>query len=241
MTARKSRFRFAGLLSLGLHAALLAGLLLWFSHTPPPAMRPTVAGAVELVLVEQRGLDVPTAPPEPAPADRRARRRQPTARATAAAPPSPPRPAATADEALPLPPVPPPSAAADRATRRPAPPVQHAQEAPQINLGGNSETNAIVIAGPHVIPASVDAKFRNRQPVYPPRRGAPRRTGCGDPADPRLAGGSAVGVDVAQSSGFVLLDRAARDAVLGWHFLPAVQDGQPIPFDMKLRVVFHLE
>ena len=48
-------------------------------------------------------------------------------------------------------------------------------------------------------------------------------------------------MDVAQSSGFVLLDRTARDTVMGWHFLPAVQDGQPIPFDMKFRVVFHLD
>ena len=46
--------------------------------------------------------------------------------------------------------------------------MQRAQEAPQIKLGGNSDTNAIVIAGPDVIPASVDAKFRNREPVYPP-------------------------------------------------------------------------
>jgi outer membrane biosynthesis protein TonB len=39
----------------------------------------------------------------------------------------------------------------------------------------------------------------------------------------------------------VLLDRAAREAVMDWHFLPAVQDGRAIPFDMKLRVVFQLE
>ena len=36
------------------------------------------------------------------------------------------------------------------------------------------------------------------------------------------------------------LDNAARDAVMGWHFLPAVRDGQAIPFEMQLRVVFHL-
>ena len=54
--------------------------------------------------------------------------------------------------------------------------MQRAQEAPQIKLGGNSDTNAIVIAGPHVIPASVDARFRNREPVYPRRRcAAPNR------------------------------------------------------------------
>jgi outer membrane biosynthesis protein TonB len=37
------------------------------------------------------------------------------------------------------------------------------------------------------------------------------------------------------------LDSAARDAVLSWHFLPAVKDGQPISFDMPLRVMFRLD
>ena len=53
--------------------------------------------------------------------------------------------------------------------------------------------------------------------------------------------GLPVGVDIAESSGFVLLDRAASEAVWGWHFLPAVRDGQPMAFDMELRVVFHLD
>ena len=54
------------------------------------------------------------------------------------------------------------------------------------------------------------------------------------------AEGLPIGVDVAQSSGFTLLDRAAREAVAAWHFLPAVEDGKAIPFDMAMRVVFHL-
>ena len=92
-----------------------------------------------------------------------------------------------------------------------------------------------------MIPASVDAKFRNREPVYPPD--AVRRAEQGAVillihVSPE---GLPNGVDIEQSSGFMSLDSAARDAVMGWHFLPAVRDGQPIPFDMQLRVVFHLE
>jgi protein TonB len=48
-------------------------------------------------------------------------------------------------------------------------------------------------------------------------------------------------VDIASSSGFNLLDRAARDAVATWRFVPAVRDGQPIPSAMSLRVVFQLD
>jgi protein TonB len=233
----KSRFRFAGPLSLGLHAVVLAGLL-WFKHTPASDDSPRSPGAVELVLEERRGTDVPAAPLEPVPA---------IAAPMPAPPPQPEPPAppppdvATADEALPLPPIPPPSVPPQNLQRQASPPVQHAQEAPQIKLGGNSDTNAIVIAGQHVIPASVDARFRNRPPDYP--RDAVRRAEQG--AVILLihvsSAGLPLGVDIAESSGFMLLDRAARDAVLGWHFVPAVQDGQPIPFDMKLRVVFNLE
>ena len=66
--ARKPRFRLAGLLSIGLHAVLLVGLLLWFRHAPPSGDDPQASGAVELVMLEQQGSGVPAAPHEPAPA-----------------------------------------------------------------------------------------------------------------------------------------------------------------------------
>ncbi|HME22544.1 MAG TPA: energy transducer TonB [Acetobacteraceae bacterium] len=232
--------RLAGLLSLGLHAALLAGLLLWFHHAPPSDDAPQTPGAVELVLLEQQGGVATAPPPEPAP---------PTAVPTPPPPPQirspdlPPPDAATADEALPLPPppVPPPTAPPD--VERPAsPPMQRAQEAPEINIGGHDdETDAYFIPSPHVIPAGIDAKFRNQEPIYP--REAARRAEQGAVillihVSPL---GLPVGVDIAESSGFALLDRAASDAVWGWHFLPAMLDGRPIAFDMKLRVLFQLD
>jgi periplasmic protein TonB len=230
---RRSRLRLAGAISLSLHVALLAALLLWLRHPQPSTDVPPTPGAVELVLVEKQGA-TPTAPPEAAPSAVPAPPPQPEP------PPPPPSDTATADEALPLPPPPVPPPAAPSVQQPDTPPLQQAQEAPQINLAGNSDTNAIV-SGPNVVPASIDDRSRNRPPVYPPE--AVRRAEQGKVIllIHVSAEGLARGVDIAQSSGFVLLDNAAREAVARWHFLPAVQDGQPIPFDMALQVVFHLD
>jgi periplasmic protein TonB len=144
--------------------------------------------------------------------------------------------AVAAQESLPLPAPP---------TAPPTPPIQPAypppkREAPQISLGGSDETDAVAL-GPHVIPASVDAKYHNREPVYP--ADAARRSEQGTVillihVSPE---GLPIGVDIEQTSGFTSLDRAARDAVMTWHFLPGISDGRPIGFDMALRVVFHLQ
>ena len=50
--------------------------------------------------------------------------------------------------------------------------------------------------------------------------------------------GTTAGVDLLRSSGYALLDRAARDAVLRWRFLPAVKDGQPVASDMTMGFEF---
>jgi periplasmic protein TonB len=232
--------RFA-LISLGLHAALLVGLVAWFRHRPPVQDAPDTQGTVELVMLEQKGTGATTASRQPPPA--------------APAPPEAPAPsppvsasAPDADEALPLPQPAPPAAPSKppvqpSAPRQPAsaPPVQHAAEVPIINLGGtDSETNAIA-SGDHVVPASVDAKFHNKEPIYPLEAARRAEQGTVILLIHVAPNGLANGVDVEQSSGFETLDQAARDAVEGWHFLPAVKDGQPMPFDMQLRVMFHLD
>ena len=233
---RESRLRWAGIVSLGLHAALLCALLLGSRHVPTPTDTPNTEGSVELVLLEQQGTGPTAAPREPSPSPAvPAPQPQPTP-----APPPPPA-AEPALEALPLPPSPPPPAPSPNAPDQASLPVPHTQEAPEINLGGNdAETNAIV-TGPNVIPASVDAKYHNQEPVYPLEAVRRAQQGAVILLIHVAPNGLPTQVDVAQSSGFVLLDREARDKVMGWHFLPAVRDGQPIPFDMKLRVVFHLD
>jgi periplasmic protein TonB len=232
--------RFA-LISLGLHATLLIGLVVWFHHRPPVQEAPDTQGTVELVMLEQKGTGATTAP----------RQSPPAAPAQPEAPaPSPPVSASAtdADEALP-PPPPAPTAVQSKPPVQPSaqtppantPPVQHAAEVPEINLGGtDSETNAIA-SGDHVVPASVDAKFHNKEPIYPLEAARRAEQGTVILLIHVSPNGLTNGVDVEQSSGFETLDQAARDAVEGWHFLPAVKDGQPLPFDMQLRVMFHLD
>lgn len=234
-------------LSVLLHAALIAAVLLpWSRQAPTPALGAQSEGAVELLLVEHRGSGPAAAPAEPTP---------PTAVPVPPAPAVPPPPTAVqAPPAPPMPPSPPmPEAVAAQdslpppapPTAPPTPPIQPPypppkREAPQISLGGSDETDAVAL-GPNVIPASVDAKYHNREPVYP--ADAARRSEQGtvillihvSPA------GLPIGADIEETSGFTSLDRAARDAVMTWHFLPAVRDGRPIGFDMALRVVFHLQ
>ena len=147
-----------------------------------------------------------------------------------APPPAPDPPAPAAAEAPPLPPPPPPQAAADRPAG-----------APSINLGdGPRDLEGLSVIGDNVVPPAPDALFRNKPPVYPAaaaRQGAEgvvqllvRVSAAGAPEEVRVAG----------SSGHSSLDRAARDAVLLWHFRPARVDGAAVPFDYVLNIRFTL-
>jgi protein TonB len=232
----RSRLQHAGLLSAALHGALLAGLLLSFRHASHVREPPDQEAAVELVMIENKGPNVTTtAPPPPSPE---------VAVPTPPPPPPPPPDKAQADEAVPPVPPPPPPAAAPPSVPRPqiaTPPVPQAQEAPQISLGGtDSDTNAIA-TGPNLIPASVDTKFHNKDPIYPLEASIRGERGAVTLLIHVSPEGLASDVDIAQSSGYTALDKAARDAVLKWHFLPAVRDGRPIEFEMPLRVVFRLD
>jgi protein TonB len=229
----------AALVSAGLHVTALAALLLW-PRRPAPPPQPDERGAVELVLQEQKGAGpTETAPPAhaaPAPA----KQQEPEPQQSAG--PQPPAPAAPdQSDAVPLPPPSsPPEQAAKHATSAPAPPSPPISAAPVFNLSGTDAESNTLVTGDDVIPASPDKASRNRQPVYPveaARRGEHGTVILLIHVSPE---GLASGVDIAQSSGFPLLDRAARDAVLKWRFVPAVKDGQPIPFDMPFRVVFEL-
>jgi protein TonB len=238
-----ARFRIAGLLSLALHVALIAALLVWLGHKPRHLDAAETQGAIELVMVEQQGSGPTVAPPESAPPVA-----APAAPPQPEPPPVPPPPDPPTSQAV-LPPPPPPPAPPTSApptqpaaqVQQAAPTVQRPQDAPEINLGGNdSETNAIVIDGPNIVPASLDAKFRNREPIYPVEAIRRAEQGAVILLIHVAPDGLPSAVAIAQSSGFVVLDRAAQDAVWRWHFLPAVRDGEAVPFDMQFRVVFHL-
>ncbi len=228
------RLRLSGAVSAVLHATLLVSVMVGFHRSPPPEDAPEKLGAVELVLVQTKGAGIPAAPREPA-----------QAAAVPVPPPPPPPDNAETDVALSVPPPPPPARAAPvpGVPKPPSavPPVPAVQEAPVIRLGGTGDnTFAEAFESPQVIPASVDAKYHNRQPPYPPEAVLRGEQGAVDLLIHVSPDGLARGVDIAGSSGFQILDDTARDAVSLWHFLPAIKDGQPVPFDMLVRMHFKL-
>jgi len=55
------------------------------------------------------------------------------------------------------------------------------------------------------------------------------------------AEGNPLSVEIAKSSGFTLLDEAARNAVRQWRFVPARRGGEPIESWVGVPVVFRLD
>ena len=122
-----------------------------------------------------------------------------------------------------------------------APPAPNANEAPHINLGGTDSLSNVLVKGDQIIPAGPDTKVHNREPVYPAEAARRGEQGLVVLLIHVASDGTVAGVDIAQSSGYSLLDHAARDAVTTWKFVPAVQNGQPIPSSIPLRIEFDLD
>lgn len=236
-------------LSVLVHLLSVGGVVL-LAPVAPAEKKSNEQGTVELLMVERKG----AAPSQPGQPDTKAAQpAQPPARA-----PAPPEKTATPEKTAPEPavksvplppsgsePVPPPPFPAATAAATPQPPRPEqapsppkAVNAPVFDFAGtDSDTNARVMGG-HVIPAMPDDRFRNRPPPYPSDAAARRETGTVLVIIHVAANGYATGVDVAESSGFGSLDRAAVNAVRKWRFQPAMKEGVAVPFDMPFRFVF---
>ena len=92
-----------------------------------------------------------------------------------------------------------------------------------------------------MIPAAIDSTYHNRTPIYPPEAARRGQQGTVVLMIHVAASGLPTAVDIAQSSGYVVLDREAREKIETWRFRPAVEGGLPVPFDMPFRVVFSLQ
>ena len=150
-------------------------------------------------------------------------------------PPPPPPPDTPTAGPLPLPPTAPQAQPA-------APPASFAAPpGPRRNPGETDSPSNAVARGDNVIPAQADARYRNRPPVYPAEAQAKGQQGAVTLLIHVSPAGLPTAVEVIGSSGSLLLDRAAREAVETWHFLPALQDGAPVAADMPLRVRFELD
>ncbi len=158
------------------------------------------------------------------------------ARPSAAAAPA--GPAAAAEASRPAPP----SAAAGRrcpvAGLHAAPPAPRRPE-PAVHLGdADQDPEALSVTGDDVVSSGPDARYRNMPPNYP--REAARRHEHGTVEvlihiTPRGEPGE---IEIVASSGSSALDEATRDAVMKWHFKPAIHDGAPVASIYPLRIRF---
>lgn len=155
-----------------------------------------------------------------------------------AAPESDPSPAREPDQAPAAATDPTPAAApapVQQARTEPLPPTQ---PAPRVSLSGTDSPSDARAWGDRILPAAPDAVFHNRPPEYPQQAALNGQHGTVVVLIHVSPAGTAAGVDLVRSSGYVLLDRAARDAVLRWRFLPAVKDGRPVASDMEMGFIF---
>lgn len=188
----------------------------------------------------------PSAPPERAAAvvvEREGTEPPPTsARAVAAARPPPPLPM--------LRPRPARSATGEQENgtedRDPALPARTAAARPLAPRG--TDTGGLGVSARRAAPGSVGVSqpgfalgaAGNPKPPYPNRareRGWQGRVLLRVSVDVR---GRVLSIELAQSSGFGILDRAARDAVGRWRFTPATRSGRPVPGVALVPVVFAL-
>jgi protein TonB len=246
--------------SVALHlAAVTVALLL--VRMPPVVDGPDKPTEVELVMEEHKGDASPTSPSQPqsdqpAPADQKMEkqaREKPAVTTTPEPPAEKPveQPPLTHNAAAdpvsdPVPetatatPTEQATAAAESQTpAQKAPPP--APDAVKITLQGTDSPSDAKAWGERVIPAAPDAVFHNKPPQYPEASVINGEHGTVVLLIHVSPSGKAAGVDVMQSSGYVLLDSAARDAVLRWRFLPGFKDGHPVTSNMTMGFVFGFE
>jgi len=239
----KSHWKTSLGVSLLVHACLLAGLLSALSRTLP-----LHAGreAVLLVAPAASSTDSPE-PPEPREELEVAERSElPELEPAVAAVDVPPEPEPTLDTvdlwpaALARAPVDEPVIAERVAEREPEPRATEAPpREPQRALEIAVEASAAPPPTPVRSPEPVEGYTPS--PTYPARA---RRMGWQGEVVCVLsigADGSVLDVRVERSSGYALLDESALDALRKWRFRPAERGGEPIPMDVRKRLVFELD
>ncbi len=239
--------RHAFAVSAGAHLFVLALLLLRIVPfgAPVKEARPPLA-KVELVVQ-----DTPTvgdgprekpqkpAPPAAAPAAETAPDAKPAARPT---PPLPPLPAADKQDQVTLPKTEPTATAATEARPAPpSPPARPSHAAPAVRLGLGGDPGTGLVHGPNVIPAGPDSTVHNIPPAYPEAAAMLHEQGRVMLLVHVAPDGRAAAVDVVESSGYLLLDRAAHDAVAKWRFRPAMAGDAPVASEMPIEINFDLE
>ncbi|MFL5286717.1 MAG: energy transducer TonB [Rhodopila sp.] len=238
-------------LSLLVHL-LSAGVVILLSPVRLTEHSPSEQGAVELLMVEQKGAEPSqpgqtdtTTPQAAEPHAGAPNMAQPEKAETMPAEKPAPTPPARDSAAEPVPPPPSPSAnaapapAPEPVRTEPPPSSRKPAEAPVFDFAGtDSDTNATVLSSSRILPAMPDDRFRNRPPAYPAEAARRGETGSVLVVIHVAPNGYPTGAEVAESSGSDSLDRAAVAAVRKWRFRPAMKAGVAVPFDMPFRFVF---
>lgn len=255
ITAPRFRRGRAVTVAIILHIAAIIGILLilHFRFPPPVDNEPTVALVMEVTPYTGTGPHSiaaapapPTPPAKPAPPKPVPPPPAPATPQAAPASAAPPLPVEQTASALPLPPppAPPMPQAAPASTPQPvakpiATPAPPAQAASRAHNGNNQPSGAPLVMGTHIIPAQPDSQT-NQPPPYPPEALAHREQGRVLLKIHVLPDGRPLFITVATSSGYTVLDNAARDAVMDWHFSPAKDSGKPIASVLPFWIAFQL-
>ena len=142
---------------------------------------------------------------------------------------------------------PPTEKAVEKADAKPQPaaplatPLAAPSAAPKISLSGTDSPSDAMARGDRIIPAAADAVFHNRPPAYPGESVLRGERGAVLLLIRVSPQGRTAAVDVIDSSGYALLDRAAREAVLTWRFLPAMRGGRAVGSELPMRFIFDSE
>lgn len=216
--------------TLFLHGALL--LALWQTATSRITAAPAMPQATQVELLS---LNMPPAPAAPTPAPAPATPQKPAASRlqTATKPPRPetsPRSQTapnTADS---------PAPAESSSNTRTSTPVASAAPAASGNPRGTPDGSA------HEAPPSFTAEYlANPAPAYPPLSQE-----LGESGQVRLrvavdASGAPSQIEIAESSGFTRLDRAALSAVKRWRFVPARRGSEAVAGRVIVPIHFNLK
>ena len=108
----------------------------------------------------------------------------------------------------------------------------------EINLGALDLPGLGAVEGHGIIPPGPDATWHNQPPDFPREAQLRGEHGTVVVLIHVAPDGRASGVDMVESSGWPILDRAVLQAVQMWRFRPGRRDGVPVASELRFRVVF---
>jgi protein TonB len=206
-----------------LHGLLIAAIVWRWAPAPPGPPNEGATVQVEYVNQSAAQAGVPNPDAAAAPAEDPAPGEAPSA--TAPAPP----PDTFADV-----PMPPDFSQSDTATTQAGRPT---------SAPGHAATDreALTVTGRNLVSSGPDVAYRNMPPHFPREAVRAHQQGSVQVTIHITPSGLADGVETVISSGSAVLDNAVRDAVMKWHFKPAMRDGVAVASVYRLQMNFRNE